>query len=66
MFQISDVESTIQINHVCKLLNLIGVTNEIQRNIISKMADQYNQHHTLLRGYDKITSSMDGERKVRT
>lgn len=62
--QINEIESNIQINHLRKLLNLIDVTNEIQRNIITKMTEQYNQHHILLRGFNKVTNSMAGEHKV--
>lgn len=28
------------------------------------MTEQYNQHHILLRGFNKVTNSMAGEHKV--
>lgn len=48
------------------MLNLIDVRNEIQRNIITKMAEQNSQYYNLLLGYNKVTASMTGEHKVRT
>mgnify|MGYP000907627938 CR=1 FL=1 len=58
------MEANIQYEHLMKLLNLLDGTNISQQDIITKMAEQYKQHHNLLRGYNKVTSSMAGERKV--
>lgn len=58
------MEMVAQNEHLIVLLNLINQTNVSHVDIITKMTEQYKQHHNRLRGYNKITSSMAGERKV--
>lgn len=51
--------------HKGKFINLLSITMENQGNIISKMTEQYNQYHNLLRGFNKVTGTMVEEKKVR-
>ena len=59
------MEANAQNDHLLQLLNLLDKTNVKQQDIIAKMAEQYKHHHDLLRGYNKVTNTMAGERKVR-
>lgn len=58
------MEFSVQHEHDMRLMDLLDKTNINQQDIIAKMTEQYKQHHNLLRGYNKITNSMAGERKV--
>ncbi|XP_065200738.1 kinesin-like protein KIF18A [Planococcus citri] len=61
--QISEMEKDIHLTHRHKFNNLMFITNETQKNIILRMAEQYNQHHNLLRGFNKVTGTMVEEKK---
>lgn len=58
------MEKDEQIKHLLKLVKLLDRTNVTQQDLVMKIAEQYKEQHNLLRGYNKVTNNMAGDRKV--